>query len=212
MDACQTEYVETGHMTKTIKGGALTRDLHSTTIMSQRLLENYIRRRLTILNRQIDRRREAELRERNEQRLRFIQRGRGRREPRKVISDFYRINVNRTRHSRKFKSKQNVYNVTLKELPENPTFIRRLFRDVLKNVKLQMEANPNDYLRVNIDHPSLDSPIWVEFTRSKNLTEEKILQKIEAVQQSKKEFIISDGATQLDIFHVKYPEGSGGEK
>jgi hypothetical protein len=109
--------------------------------------------------------------------LRILQRGRGRREPRKVISDFYRINVNKT-HSRKFKSKQNVYHVNLKEFPENsPTFVRRLFRDVLKNVKLQMEANPNDYLRVNIDYPSLDSPVWVEFTRSKNLDQQKILDK-----------------------------------
>jgi uncharacterized protein (DUF736 family) len=108
--------------------------------------------------------------------------------------------VNRTRHSRKFKAAQNVYNVSLKKMPEkNPTFIRRLFRDVLKNVKQQMEASPNDYLRVNIDHPSLDSPIWIEFTRSKNLTEEKILSKIEAVQQSKREFLLTDGATELDF-------------
>jgi hypothetical protein len=46
-----------------------------------------------------------------------------------------------------------------------------------------------DEQRVNIDHPSLDSPMWIEFTRSKNLTEEKILDKIQAVQQSKREFI-----------------------
>jgi hypothetical protein len=75
-----------------------------------------------------------------------------------------------------------------------------------------MEASPNDYLRLNIRHPSLDSDISVEFTQSKHLTEEKILNKIQAVQQSKKEFVISDGGTQLDIFHVKYPEGSGGKR
>jgi uncharacterized protein (DUF736 family) len=104
-----------------------------------------------------------------------------------------------------------VFHVLIKELPENnPTFVRRLFRDVIKKVKQKMEANPNDYLRVNIDHPSLDSPIWIEFTQSKNLNEEKILNKIEAVQQSKKDFLITDGATELDFFHVKYPEGSGG--
>jgi hypothetical protein len=50
----------------------------------------------------------------------------------------------------------------------------------------------------------------VEFTQSKNLDEQKILGKIEGVQQSKKEFLLTDGGTQLDIFHVKYPEGSGG--
>ena len=75
-----------------------------------------------------------------------------------------------------------------------------------------MQTQPNDYIRVNIDHPSLDSPIWIEFTRSKNLTEEKILNKIEGVQQSKKEFLITDGGTEIDFFHVHYPEGSGGAK
>jgi hypothetical protein len=92
----------------------------------------------------------------------------------------------------------------------SPTFVRRLFGDVLKNVKRKMQTQPNDYLRLNIDHPSLDSPIWIEFTRSKNLTVDKILEKIQAVQQSKKEFLLTDGATELDFFHVKYPQGSGG--
>jgi hypothetical protein len=106
-----------------------------------------------------------------------------------------------------------VYNVAFKPLPENnPTFVRRLFRDILKNIKEKMETLPNDYIRMNIRHPSLDSDIWIEFTQVKNLTEETILQKIEGVQQSKKEFLITDGATQLDFFHVKYPEGSGGSK
>jgi hypothetical protein len=81
-----------------------------------------------------------------------------------------------------------------------------------KNVKQKMEASPNDYLRVNIDNPSLDSFVWVEFTQSKNLDEDKILTKIEAAQQSKMEFLLTDGGTQLDFFHVKYPEGSGGAK
>jgi hypothetical protein len=103
--------------------------------MSQReRLQSYIQRRLLFLNQQINQLREGDLRERNLQRLRIVQRGRGR-EPRKLISDFYRINVNRTRQSRKFKAAQNVYNVSVKKLPENsPTFVRRLFRDVLKNV------------------------------------------------------------------------------
>jgi TPP-dependent 2-oxoacid decarboxylase len=124
-----------------------------------------------------------------------------------VISDYYKIGLTRARNSRKFKSKQNVYHVSLKELPENATFVRRLFQDMLQNVKRKMETLPNDYIRLNIDHPSLDSPIWIEFTQTKNLTEEKILNKIEGVQQFKKEFLLTDGATEFDFFHVKYPVG-----
>jgi hypothetical protein len=103
-----------------------------------------------------------------------------------------------------------VFNVTLKELPENsPTFVRRLFWDVLKNLKQKMEASSNDYLRVIINHPSLDSPVWVEYTQSKNLNEDKILNKIQAVQQSKKEFVLSDGGP-IWTFSRKVPQGSGG--
>jgi hypothetical protein len=110
--------------------------------MSQRGLENYIQRRLHFLNSQINQRRERELREWNLQRLRIIRRGRGN-QPRKVISQYCGINVNRTRHSRKFKAAQNVFNVSVKELPENnPTFVRRLFRDILKNVKQKMGSLP----------------------------------------------------------------------
>jgi hypothetical protein len=81
---------------------------------------------------------------------------------------------------------------------------------MLQTVKRKMQTQPNDYLRVNIDHPSLDSPVLLEFTQAKNLKDDKILGKIAAVQQSKKEFIISDGRTELDIFHIKYPQGTGG--
>jgi hypothetical protein len=106
-----------------------------------------------------------------------------------------------------------VFNVSVKELPEkSSTFVRRLFRDMLQTVKRKMHTSPKDYLRVNINHSSLDSPVWLEFTQSKNLDEDKILGKIEGVQQSKKEFLLTDGATELDFFHVTYPEGSGGRK
>jgi DTW domain-containing protein YfiP len=63
-----------------------------------------------------------------------------------------------------------------------------------------MQTSPNDYLRVNIDHPSLDSPVWLVFTQAKNLDEDKILNKIEGVQQSKKEFVISDGGWKSIFF------------
>jgi hypothetical protein len=50
--------------------------------------------------------------------------------------------------------------------------------------------------------------LYFLFSQDENLDEEKILNKIESVQQSKKEFLISDGATELDFFHVHYPKGA----
>lgn len=129
---------------------------------------------------------------------------------RKVVSDFYKIRLDRGRKSRKFKVKQNVYTVNFLAFPSDSSFVRRLLSDMLKEVKERMQCNPNDYLRLNIRHPSLDSDVWYEFTQSKNLNESKILSKIEGVQQSKKEFTITDGSAEFELFHVKYPHGSGG--
>lgn len=39
--------------------------------------------------------------------------------------------------------------------------------------------------------------------------EANILNKIEAVQQPRKDFAITDEVAQLEIFHVKYPQVSG---
>jgi hypothetical protein len=50
----------------------------------------------------------------------------------------------------------------------------------------------------------------LNFQNKKKLDEDKIFDKIQGVQQSKKEFVISDGGMEIDLFHVKYPEGSGG--
>jgi hypothetical protein len=106
-----------------------------------------------------------------------------------------------------------VFNVSIKELlVKSATFMRRLFRDMLQTVKRKMPTNPNDYIRLNIRHPSLDSDIWIEFTQSKNLNQDKILQKIQSIQHFKKEFLLTDGAMELDFFHVQYPQGSGGAK
>lgn len=131
----------------------------------------------------------------------------------KVVSDFYNIRLDRGRQSRKFKVKQNVYTVSFRPFPKKSEsgFVKRLISDMLKQVKERMQCNPNDYLRLNLRHPSLDSEIWYEFTQCKNLNEATILDKVQAVQQSKKEFTITDGSAEFELFHVKYPQGSGGQ-
>lgn len=148
-----------------------------------------------------------------EESLRRINKSKRTQKKRKVVSDYYDIRLDRGRQSRKFKVKQNVYTVSFHPFPQKSQndFVRRILRDVLNQVKERMQCNPNDYLRLNIRHPSLESDIWYEFTQSKHLNEVKILNKIEAVQQSKKEFTITDGSAQFELFHVKYPQGSGGQ-
>ena len=83
---------------------------------------------------------------------------------------------------------------------------------ILKDVKDRMECRPDDYLRLNLRYPSLQSDIWFEFTQSQNLDENIVLNKVQAVLQSKKEFTLTDGAAELELFHVHYPQGRGGNQ
>lgn len=62
---------------------------------------------------------------------------------------------------------------------------------------------------MNLHHPSLDSEICYEFTQCKNLNEAIILDKVQAVQQSKKDFNIMNGSAEIELFQAKYPQGSG---
>jgi hypothetical protein len=123
--------------------------------MSERLpnhKQRYIDQRLRYLDQQLQlqRARELHLRRVNSRRLHILQRGKGGSTPKKkMISNYYIINLNRARQSRKFKVQQNVYNVSLKELPKNATFARRLFRDLLKNVKQKIQTNPKAHVRLS---------------------------------------------------------------
>ena len=99
--------------------------------------------------------------------------------------EYYQVRLERERHSRKFKVKQNVYKVKVKILPfrDNSEGVRQLLKRILKDVKDRMECRPDDYLRLNLHHPSLQSDIWFEFTQSQNLNEDLVMNKVQAVQQ-----------------------------
>lgn len=129
-------------------------------------------------------------------------------------SKYYQIRLDRGRRSRKFKVQENVYNVNFKPIPQkdHSPFVRNVISEMLNEVKERMRCDPDDYLRLNIRHPSLDSDIWYEFTQCKHLNAEGLLAKIKGVQQSKRDFTMTDGAVQFDFFHVQYPQGSGGNK
>ena len=107
-----------------------------------------------------------------------------------------------------------MYKVNVRTLPfrDNSEGVRQLLKRILKDVKDRMECRPDDYLRLNLRYPSLQSDIWFEFTQSQNLDENIVLNKVQAVLQSKKEFTLTDGAAELELFHVHYPQGRGGNQ
>lgn len=82
---------------------------------------------------------------------------------------------------------------TRKTILHSP-FVRNVLDAMLNEVKSEMNCRPNDYLRLNIRHPSLDSDIWYESRRQRHTS------KIKGVQQSKIDFTMTDGAIQFDFF------------
>lgn len=98
----------------------------------------------------------------------------------KRAEKYYQIKLDRGRLSRKFKVQENVYNVNFKPLTEkdHSPIVQNVLSAMLNEVKSQMNCLPNDYLRLNIRHPSLDSEIWYEFTQSRHLDARGILEKI----------------------------------
>lgn len=130
------------------------------------------------------------------------------RELAKKAEKYYQIKLDRRRHSRKFKVQENVYNVNVKPLPEkdHSPFVRNVLDAMLNEVKSEMNCHPNDYLRLNIRHPSLDSDIWYEFTQNKHLDAQGILEKIKGVQHSKRDFTMTDGTIQLKFFMYSIPK------
>ena len=88
------------------------------------------------------------------------------------------------RTSPKFKAHEKKYVVHFDEFPEEEettAFLLRLFRHMLQTFKSKMQCDPNDYLRLNISHPSLDSDISYGFTQCKDLNEDVILKEISTV-------------------------------
>ena len=85
--------------------------------------------------------------------------------------EYYQIRLERERHSRKFKVKQNVSKVKVKALPflDHSAGVQQLFKRLLKDVKDHMQCRPNDYLRLNLRHPSLESDIRLSLLRARIL-------------------------------------------
>ena len=128
-------------------------------------------------------------------------------------SDYYEIGTLSERKSHKFKTASNVYHVKFKHFSKDALhMVSDVLDDVLRSIKNKLQCEDRDKMRVNIQHPSLKSEVWVEFTDAKDLNADLLMEKIEKVQQSNENFRIDDGSTTMSIIHVMQPVGSGGGK
>lgn len=176
-------------------------------LLQHRRLKEYQlkQKRVRLLKRNEELLRHLRLYRKNLQRLRELAK-----KSREILSD----QVGSRTTLKEIQSAGECLQLNFKPLPEkdHSPFVRNVLDAMLNEVKSEMNCHPNDYLRLYIRHPSLDSDIWYEFTQSKHLDAQGILEKIKGVQHSKRDFTMTDGAIQFEFFHVQYPEGNGGNK
>ena len=67
----------------------------------------------------------------------------------------------------------------------------------------------SDLIRITVHSAELDFPIQLPFMKKSKLTVERLLSEIERVLQSFEQFIL-DGDVEMDIIHVRNPNGGTG--
>ncbi|KAL4230845.1 hypothetical protein ACF0H5_011219 [Mactra antiquata] len=125
------------------------------------------------------------------------------------VRQYYDIQRRSERTSRKFRTKAQVYDVTLHRFDESYEFTSQLFNDMVNQLYDKCHVRSNDQVRFSIQHPELDFGIHIPFDQALNIRGETLLEEIEKVAQSNQAFRIHDGDTQLEITHIEMPQGSG---
>ncbi|KAK3751008.1 hypothetical protein QZH41_020166 [Actinostola sp. cb2023] len=127
--------------------------------------------------------------------------------------DYFFIENVETRNCPKFHTKQMVFKTTIRNRPRENieeavaaanTTIRRLLQHVLQ----ELQAGNTDYARLVIDGSDLGYPIELPFLPVAELTPLRVLRHLEAVQQSKRGFLL-DGEMTVVVYHVANVPGSG---
>ena len=125
---------------------------------------------------------------------------------------YYTIKPVRQTNSRLFRSKANIYEVTVKKFPEDVLplkFIPQLFDDMIEDIKRHCQVVGSDKIRMTISHPGLKLGVFITWRDVSSLTGEIITQEIEKVMQSNDKFKINDGQMRIDVTTCRLPTGDG---
>ena len=79
-------------------------------------------------------------------------------------------------------------------------FVHQLIESMLKTLKQKCQAADQDRLGLSLNNNSLKKPVWIEFAIPAELTPQKLIDKLEHIQQSNDEFNLSDGRA---VVHMK---------
>lgn len=104
--------------------------------------------------------------------------------------DFYELHSGRDEHIKKFGITGHTVSIRLKSLQDAQCgpdeLLERIFDDVLQRVG--GGRGSKDMVGLAIDHPALETPLYIPFRRVGEVTGETIMHAIEKVQQSKRDF------------------------
>ena len=128
------------------------------------------------------------------------------------LSSYFTIKTVNDKRSRLFRTQGKEFLLNIKAFPDNVSplqFIPRLFDQLVEEIKERCQMESNDKMRMTILHPGLKLGVFVTWRDVSNMTGDAILQEIENVLQSNKNFRINDGQMTIQVTVVRLPVGSG---
>lgn len=120
------------------------------------------------------------------------------------IADYYTLDVENVQRVKRFNTEATGYNVHFKNINKVEdwfNFFPDLFDDLI--ARTTSGCMENDRVGIEINHPSLDTPVLVPFMPHSELNSDKVLSVVERVQQSNTNFEFND-AMNVKVVIVKY--------
>ena len=122
------------------------------------------------------------------------------------------------RRSRKFNVEERVYTFTMAPFPPGLSYgainerLHRLFEGLLGELLLGENGEPllpdTDRVRLSINSPDLSHAIWIAFVPPSEMTVERVLEGVERVIQSARDWLLGDALT-VEFVHAPLPNGAG---
>jgi hypothetical protein len=127
------------------------------------------------------------------------------------FSGYYTIRGPVETEHKKFGLKGNCFSLTwrnLQEAPDLETVVLEAFQDLIDQA-FEGTTDPNDLVNVQIDHPALDTPIYIGFSPREKLTPNRLLLLVQSVQQSKRDLRF-DSKMHVRFTRIQFPRGGKG--
>ncbi|KAK6167071.1 hypothetical protein SNE40_021177 [Patella caerulea] len=113
------------------------------------------------------------------------------------------------RFSRKFNVASEVLQLEIvnSDTSLQPNWLDQMITEILNTIRTNFNIQRQERVRLTINHPTLDTPIYISFRPFEQLTLELILNEILKIMQSNKTFIL-DNETTISVVYI--PTKSGG--